>query len=75
MNQPLKTKTNIERSNAILEYFRTHPYISSSAVANDVGYDPSSLAKLINQTGRLVAIPQKHVPDFERVLSHYGFTS
>lgn len=67
--------TNIERSEAILDFFRTHPFISCSAVANSVGYDHSALSKLVNKTGRLVSIPSKYLNSFESVLKEYGFNS
>lgn len=64
---------NWRRSEAILEYFRSHPFISPSAVANHIGYDQAALSRLINKTGRLVAIPAKHLDAFEGVLKDYGF--
>lgn len=62
-----------ERSEAILNYFRTHPFINATSVAKAVGYDIGSLSKLINNTGRLSAIPNKHLNKFEKILKDYGF--
>lgn len=60
-------------SEAILDYFRTHPFISPSMVAKAVGYDAGSLSKLINQTGRLKTIPERFIKEFEAILADYGY--
>ena len=59
---------NMNKSEKILEYFRSHPFVSPSLVAKHVGYDPGSLSKLINKTGRLVSIPEKYIAHFEEAL-------
>jgi len=65
----------IDRSEAILDYFRSHPYITPSKVAKAVGYDFGSLSKLINKTGRLTAIPSQYLEPLQNILKDYGFIS
>ena len=67
--------TDKMRSDAILNYFRTHPFVGPSLVAKAIGYDAGSLSKLINQTGRLKNIPLAHLESFESVLKDYGYKS
>jgi hypothetical protein len=64
---------NIERSNKITEWLKSHELISRNALCTLVGYDVSNLAKVMNGTSSYVAIPPKHLDDIERILSNYGF--
>jgi hypothetical protein len=63
---------NIQRSNKIVEWLKTHDLISKNALCTKVGYDVASLHKVMNGTASYVAIPPKHLDDIEKILADYG---
>lgn len=64
---------NITRSNKIVEWLKSHDLISRNALSTKVGYNVSSLHKVINGTGSYIAIPPKHLDQLEEILTEYGF--
>jgi hypothetical protein len=66
----MQKKTNIERSQAIIQWLSDHPLISRNALCTLVGYDTSNLLKAFNGERY---IPSKYLDAFESELEKYGF--
>lgn len=69
--QSARKEINIERSKAIIAFFKKNTGIKRFPICNKIGYDSSNLAKCINKESW--NIPAQHLADFERLLKAYGF--
>lgn len=67
----VRKEINVERSRAIVAFFKKNTGIKRYPICNKIGYDSSNLAKVINNDSW--NIPTQHLSDFERLLKAYGF--
>ena len=73
MSETRMPGVNKQRSDVIIAWLKEHDLISKNALCTRVGYDVSSLYKVMSGTGNYVAIPPKYLDEMEAILAKYGF--